>query len=204
MIGIQKYIFFSIFECDKHPDVPLMSIKACTEDFIRSTQIKFTIFRLCGIMQAIIGNYAIPILEQRSVFGTTDGTRTTYMDKQDIARITLAALRRPETNGKTLNLAGPKAWTTEEVIDLCEKFSEGSKAKVIKVPVWLLNATRKFLSCFQWARDASDRLAFTDIVKKNSVIAADMDETYELLGLNPSNTLTLDTYLGDYYNKIIK
>merc|ERR1712125_306876 len=80
----------------------------------------------------------------------------------------------------------------------------GSKAKVIKVPVWLLNATRKFLSCFQWARDASDRLAFTDIVKKNSVIAADMDETYKLLGLNPSNTLTLDTYLGDYYNKIIK
>jgi uncharacterized protein YbjT (DUF2867 family) len=203
-IGIQRYIFFSIFECDRYPKVPLMKIKACTEEFIKSTQVNFTIFRLCGIMQAIIGNYAIPILEQRSVFGTTDETRTAYMDTQDIARMTLAALRRPETIGKTLNLAGPKAWTTQEVIELCEKFSEGSKAKIIKVPVWILNTTRKLLNFFQWARDASDRLAFTDIMQKSSTINSNMDETYELLGMNPSNTLNLETYLGDYYNKIIK
>ena len=54
----------------------------------------YTVFRLCGLMQAIIGNYAVPILEERSVWGTDDTTRTAYMDTQDIAKMTLAALRR--------------------------------------------------------------------------------------------------------------
>lgn len=89
----------------------------------------FTIFRLCGFMQAIIGNYAVPILEERSVWGTNDQTRTAYLDTQDIAKMTMAALRRPETIGRTLTLAGPKAWTVQEVIDLCEKLSGGSTAQ---------------------------------------------------------------------------
>ncbi len=45
------------------------------------------------ITQAIIGNYAVPILEERSVWGTNDTTKTAYLDTQDAARLTLAALR---------------------------------------------------------------------------------------------------------------
>ncbi len=44
-------------------------------------------------LQAIIGNYAVPILEEKAVWGTTDATRTAYMDSTDVARLTLAALR---------------------------------------------------------------------------------------------------------------
>merc|ERR1711912_203243 len=97
---------------------------------------KHTIFRLCGFMQAIIGNYAVPILERKTVW---------------------------DTNGRTLTIAGPKAWTTTDIIKLCEDLSGGSKAKVVKVPVWILKVTRGLLSCFQPARDAADRLAFTDL-----------------------------------------
>ena len=49
------------------------------------------------MIQAIIGNYAVPILEERAVWGTDDETRTAYMDTQDVARLTLAALRYPPT-----------------------------------------------------------------------------------------------------------
>ena len=44
-------------------------------------------------MQAIIGNYAVPILEEKAVWGTDDETRTAYMDTTDVARLTLAVLR---------------------------------------------------------------------------------------------------------------
>ena len=33
-------------------------------------------------VQAIIGNYAVPILEEKPVWGTTDQTRTAYLDTQ--------------------------------------------------------------------------------------------------------------------------
>lgn len=32
--------------------------------------------------QAVIGNYAVPILEDKPVWGTTDETRTAYLDSQ--------------------------------------------------------------------------------------------------------------------------
>ena len=69
----------------------------------------------------------------------------------------LATLRADSTIGKTLTLSGPKAWTVQEVIELCESLA-GSEADVTQVPVWLLKATRGFLRNFQWARDAADRL----------------------------------------------
>ena len=33
-------------------------------------------------MQAIIGNYAVPVLEEKQVWGTSDDTRTAYLDSQ--------------------------------------------------------------------------------------------------------------------------
>lgn len=56
-----------------------------------------------------------------------------------------------------MTLAGPQAYTVEEVIELCEKYA-GADADVTKVPVWLLRVTRNLLRGFQWARDAADRL----------------------------------------------
>lgn len=76
---------------------------------------------------------------------------------QDVAKMTLAALRTEKTENKTLTLAGPKAFTVQEVIALCEDMA-GREADVTQVPVWLLKATRGILRRFQWARDASDRL----------------------------------------------
>jgi hypothetical protein len=155
-------------------------------------------------MQAIIGNYAIPILEERSVWGSDDESRTAYVDTQDIAKMTLVALKTPETIRRTMTLAGRKAWDTKEVIEICENLSGGSIAKVTKVPSWLLKATRTFLRCFEWSRYASDRLAFTDILDRNVTQTTTMDETYKLLNLSPKDTITLEEYLGGYYNRIIK
>ena len=51
---------------------------------------------------------------------------------QDVAKMTLAALRSDATVGKTLTLAGPKAWTVPEVIELCEKLAD-ERAQVTQV-----------------------------------------------------------------------
>lgn len=71
--------------------------------------------------------------------------------------MTLAALRSDACVGRTLTFAGPSAYTTREVIDMCARMSD-SNAQVTSVPTWLLRATRNILKGADWARDASDRL----------------------------------------------
>ena len=202
-MGIQRFVFCSIHNAAAHPEVPLMQIKACTEKFVASSGLPFTTFRLCGFMQALIGNYAVPILEEKTVWGTTDGTRTAYLDSRDVARMILASLRTEAAVGQTMTLAGPKAYTVSEVIALCEDLA-GAKADVTRVPVWLLKATRSTLRGFQWAKDAADRLAFADILAANEDFSAPMEGTYAALGIDPASITSLEGYLKDYYTSILK
>ena len=46
--------------------------------------------------------------------------------------------------------------------------------------------------------------AFAEILASNEVFSADMDGTYKLLGLDPSGTTTLESYLQEYYTSILK
>ncbi|CAN1307833.1 Protein HIGH CHLOROPHYLL FLUORESCENCE PHENOTYPE 244, chloroplastic [Linum perenne] len=161
-MGIQKYVFYSIHNCDKHPEVPLMEIKYCTEKFLKDSGIPHITIRLCGFMQGLIGQYAVPILEDKSVWGTDAPTRIAYMDTQDIARLTFIALRNEKMNGKLLTFAGPRAWTTQEVIALCERLA-GQDANVTTVPVSVLRFTRQLTKVFEWTSDVADRLAFSEV-----------------------------------------
>ncbi|KAB2602590.1 hypothetical protein D8674_003595 [Pyrus ussuriensis x Pyrus communis] len=178
-MGIQKFVFYSIHNCDKHPEVPLMEIKYCTEKFLQDTCINHVIIRLCGFMQAYLyvlfsGNYwtvcsiAVPILEE-SVWGTDAPTRIAYMDTQfnhaltDVAPLTFIGLRNEKVNGKLVTFAGPCAWTTQEVITLCERFA-GQEVNITRVPVSVLRVTRQLARLFECRNDVADRLAFSEDV----------------------------------------
>ena len=64
------------------------------------------------------GVLQVPILEEKPVWGTSDDTRTAYLDTVDISRMILASLRSEGAHRASLTLAGPKAWTTGEVCRL--------------------------------------------------------------------------------------
>merc|ERR1711869_57500 len=98
--------------------VGIHTVVDCATSRPEESGLNYTTFRLCGFMQAIIGNYALPILEERPVWGTTDMTRTAYIDSGDAARLALAAVDREETFGKTLDLSGPRPLAVPEIIAL--------------------------------------------------------------------------------------
>ena len=54
-MGIERYVFLSIEGCQKHPDVPLMDMKRCTEQYLEQIGLPYTTLRLCGFMQVIAG-----------------------------------------------------------------------------------------------------------------------------------------------------
>lgn len=201
--GVERYIFFSLLDAEKHRDVPLMEIKYCTEKFLVESGLKYTTLQLCGFMQGLIGQYAIPILDNQIVWVTGENSPLAYMNTQDIAKFAVRAIELPETANKTFPVVGPRTWGAEEIIKLCEKLS-GREAKITKVPLGVLKAMRQITRYFQWSKNASDRLAFAEVLASGKSLEAPMEEVYQLFGLDPKETTTLEIYLQEYFGRILQ
>ncbi|NDJ16749.1 SDR family oxidoreductase [Myxacorys almedinensis] len=201
--GIDRYIFFSILDAEKFPNVPLMDIKACTEKFLAQSGLKYTILRPCGFLQGLIGQYAIPILENQSVWVMGDTAPIAYMDTIDIAKFAVRALKVPETEGKAFPVVGSRAWGAEEIIQLCERLS-GREAKVSRMPIGVLRGIQRVARFFQWTLNVADRLAFTEVVATGKSLNASMDDVYETFGLDRKDMTTLESYMQDYFSRIMK
>ena len=201
--GIERYIFFSILDAEKYPRVPLMEIKRCTEAFLAESGLNYTILRLAGFLQGSIGQYAIPILENETVWVAGENAAIAYANTQDIAKFAVRAISVPETENKAFPVVGPRAVTADEIIAVCERLS-GKKAKVNRTPLSLLRAVRQIALFFQWTWNVADRLAFAEVVAGGKPLTASMDEVYPVFGLDPQETTTLEAYLQEYFTRILK
>jgi uncharacterized protein YbjT (DUF2867 family) len=200
---IERYIFFSFLDAEKYPQVPLLDIKRCTELFLAESGLKYTILKPCGFMQGLIGQYAIPILEGQSVWVPGVSSPIAYMDTQDIAKFAVRALSVAETTNKTFPVVGSRAWTGDEIIRLCERFS-GKEAKVTRTPTTVLRFFSQITRFFQWTLNISERLTFAEVLATGQPLDASMDEVYEVFGLDPKDMTTLEAYLQEYFSRITK
>jgi len=200
---VERFIFFSILNAEKYPHVPLMEIKRCTELFLAESGLNYTVLKLCGFLQGLISQYAISILEGQAVWVTGEISPIAYMDTQDIAKFAIQALRVPETANKTFPVVGPRAWGGYEIIRLCERLS-GREAKIAHMPIGFLRVVRHFLHFFQWGWNVSDRLGFAEVLATGEPLTVPMEETYQVFGLEPEATTTLEAYLREYFARITR
>ncbi|MDY6781518.1 MAG: SDR family oxidoreductase [Cyanobacteriota bacterium] len=201
--NIKRYIFFSILNAEKFPTVPLMEIKHCTELFLAESGLNYTILRPAGFMQGLIGQYAIPILDNQVVWVAGENTPIAYMDSIDIAKFATRALAVPETENRTFPVVGTRAWTAEEIVGLCERLS-GQDARISRIPLGLLEAMRGLARWFQWTWNIADRLAFARVLASGQPLDGPMEEVYQTFGLDPQETSTLEAYLQDYFGRMLK
>ena len=176
---IKHFIFCSIVNIDKFLHIPLMKMKKGIEIKLSESKIPYTIFRLTGFYQGLIGQYAIPILENQPIWITDEQTSIAYMDTQDIAKFCLRSLIIPETQNNIFYLKGKKYWLSSEIINLCEQLA-GQTAKVSTIPIFLLTLTKQFLSFFEWGKNIADRLSFIEILNVNSTIDDSESNIYNI------------------------
>jgi uncharacterized protein YbjT (DUF2867 family) len=201
--GVERFIFFSILNAQMYPQVPLMEIKRCTELFLAESGLDYTVLRLAGFMQGLIGQYGIPILEGQPVWVTGESSPIAYMDTQDVAKFAIRALRVPETSKRTFPVVGTRAVNAAEIISLCERLSE-KQARITRMPINLLRTMRHGMRFFQWGWNVADRLAFTEVLASGKPLDAPMSEVYEVFGIDPNETTTLESYLQEYFSRIMK
>nr|YP_009530305.1 putative chaperon-like protein for quinone binding in photosystem II [Paulinella micropora]AXY62994.1 putative chaperon-like protein for quinone binding in photosystem II [Paulinella micropora] len=201
--NVRRFIFISLLGAENYRSVPLMNIKYCTERLLANSEFDYTILRGAAFMQGVIGQFAIPILESQTVWVSGTPSPIAYMNTQDVARFTVAAINRPETIRKSFPVVGPKAWNTGEIIQLCERFS-GKSARVFRVKPFLIKLMESGVSFFEPALNIAERLAFAEINGDGKPLDAPMEATYEAFNINPKDITKLEDYIKEYYDTILR
>ena len=200
---IKRVIFLSILSTEKFRNVPLMDVKYCTEKLLEKSNFDYTIFKCAAFMQGVISQFAIPVLDSQAVWMSGTPTKIAYMNTQDIAKIIVSSINKPKSYKLSLPLVGPRAWDSDEVISLCEKYSN-KKAKIFRVSPFLIKVTQNVVSFFQDALNVSERLAFAEVTSSGVPLDADMSTTYEVLELKKEDSTSLESYIKEYYQQILK
>ena len=200
---IKRVIFLSILSTEKFRNVPLMDVKYCTEKLLEKSNFDYTIFKCAAFMQGVISQFAIPVLDSQAVWMSGTPTKIAYMNTQDMAKIIVSSIDNPKSYKLSLPLVGPKAWDPDEVISLCEKYSN-KKAKIFRVSPFLIKVTQSVVSFFQDALNVSERLAFAEVTSSGVALDADMSNTYDVLDLKKEDSTSLESYIKEYYQQILK
>ena len=201
--NIKRFVFFSAQNVEQFPKIPLMKLKYSIEQKLVESKIPFTIFRLTGFYQNLIGQYAIPVLENFPIWVTNENMSVSYMDTQDIAKFCLRALQLPKTENQLFFLSGLKGWVSSEIIQLCEQLA-GQPAKVQRIPSFLLNFITNLLGFFEWGQNISDRLAFVKILNAAKDSSKSTFELYKLFKIDSSEIIQLDDYFLEYFIRLLK
>ena len=201
--GIKRVIFLSILLTEKFRNVPLMDVKYCTEKLLEKSNFDYTIFQSAAFMQGVISQFAIPILENQAVWISGAPTKIAYMNTQDMAKIIVSSIDNTKTFKSKLPLVGPKAWDANEIIAICEKYSE-RKAKIFRISDVVIKATQSAVSFFQDSLNVAERLAFAEVTSSGIELNSEMSKTYEILEIKESEITSLEIYIKDYYRQILK
>ena len=173
------------------------------QDYLKNSDLNHTIFKCTGFFQGLINQYAIPILEQQAVSTTQDAATLSYINTQDAAKFCTKSLKLQQTENKTFSLVGPKDWGSKDIIKLCEELS-GQEAQVSFTPLALLSIIRQLISFSQWGWGIQDRLAFSEVLNSNSTPLQSRNELYEIFQFQETELLSLENYLQEYFEKMLK
>jgi uncharacterized protein YbjT (DUF2867 family) len=195
---IKKFIFLSVLGASANRAIPLVDLKLKITESLGSMPFACTIFQCSGFFQGIINQYAIPILENKTIWLLGNSSSIAYIDTQDAAVSIVKNLDDLEPGAKTIALIGKKFWTSEEIVALCERLS-GKTAKVLYIPAIALSILSRFLRLFEFTWNISDRLQFSELSADNS---QPNKLPREIEGVN--ERLGLENYLQEYFGKIMK
>ena len=199
LIGIKKFIYFSVLNASKNSSIPLMDLKLRMEKELETSGLNYTIFQCSGFFQGLISQYALPVLENETIWLPGDSAPVAYLDTQDAAKAVVQTLNNSGYDNKKVSLIGEKFWTPKEIIQLCERLS-GKTAKISYIPILAFSLLRRFFRLFEFTWNISDRLQFGEISDKSNSSSKPSNEISWL----PAERLSLENYLQEYFGKILK
>ena len=198
LVNIQKFIYFSILNASKNTSIPLLDLKMKVGSELEKSGLKYTIFQCSGFFQGLISQYALPVLENQTIWLPGDSTSTAYIDTQDAAKAVIETLNSDTYTNRSVSLIGEKFWTPKEIIQLCERLS-GKTAKLSYIPTIAFGFLKQFFRFFEFTWNIADRLQFGEI--QNDASSKEKPQNEIIWNVN---RLSLESYFQEYFGKILK
>ena len=198
LVNIQKFIYFSILNASKNTSIPLLDLKMKVGSELEKSGLKYTIFQCSGFFQGLISQYALPVLENQTIWLPGDSTSTAYIDTQDAAKAVVETLNSDTYTNRSVSLIGEKFWTPKEIIQLCERLS-GKTAKLSYIPTIAFGFLKQFFRFFEFTWNIADRLQFGEI--QNDASSKEKPQNEIIWNVN---RLSLESYFQEYFGKILK
>lgn len=198
LVGLKKFIFFGVLNASANSSIPLMDLKLQVEEKIKSSGLNYTIFHCSGFFQGLINQYALPVLENDTIWVQKNAAPVAYLDTQDAAKAVVQSLKTSSYDSQTVSLIGEKFWTYKEIIELCERLS-GKTAKISFIPSFVFIGLSRFLRFFEFTWNIADRLQFGEVTSDSR---SSIKPTNEVEW--PGGRLSLESYLQEYFGKILK
>jgi len=199
---VKRFIFFSVLNTNQRNYIPLMKLKFNFEYVTRNSKVPYTIFQLSGFFQGLIGQYAIPILEQQSIYTVKETVPVSYIDTDDVTIFCLKSLDLKLAENKTFSLGNPNPILASTAIQICEKLS-GQKAKVNKLSINNVRVGRILTNFFQWSWNIADRLAFIELLLDSEDFKINYGSLQKTFSIFPSDLLTSEIYFQQYFEQIL-
>lgn len=190
---VKNFVFFSFLGADQSASLPLVDLKLKIQNYLKNSGLNHTLFKCTGFFQGLINQYAIPILESRTVWLLGNNPPSLYLDTQDAAKIIVTYATNNFTTQSAL--IGKKSWTPEQIVQFCERLS-GKESKKAYIPPLLLGSLRQILRFFEFSWNIADRLQFSEIRINSNLVISKTDKL--------NNLLTLEQYLQEYYSRILR
>ena len=198
LVGIKKFIYFSVLNASKNPSIPLMSLKLKMEKKLEQSGLNYTVFQCSGFFQGLISQYALPILENETIWLPSESAPVAYLDTQDAAKAVVQSLSSTEYDRKIVSLIGEKFWSSKEIVELCERLS-GKSANISYIPFIAFSVLRRFFRFFEFTWNIADRLQFGEIPNDPALSVKPKNEIVWSM-----QRLSLENYLQEYFGKILK
>lgn len=200
---LKRFIFFSILKKNQRNYIPLMKLKVNFEDVIRNSNVPYTIFQLSGFFQGLVGQYAIPILEQQPIYAVKEtNPASSYIDTDDVTIFCLKSLDLSLAENETFSLANPNPTLASTAIKICEKLS-GQKAKVDRLSINNIRVGRILTNFFQWGWNVADRLSFIELLLDSEDFKINYNSLQKTFYIFPDDLLTFEVFFQEYFEQIL-
>ena len=175
-----------------------MRLKLKMEEKLKESKLNYTIFQCSGFLQGIISQYALPVLDNETVWVQKNAAPIAYLDTEDAASAVVETLKTTSYNKKTIPLIGEKFWTSTEILNLCERLS-GKTPNISYIPQIAFNVLRRFFRFFEFSWNIADRLKFGEVSSQNNMKTTSQEEF-----IWSKERLPLESYLQSYFGRILK